>query len=132
MKSSFDGRSDSLRQRFGRFCHFDAVGRFTSSAIFGFIMRRNELLLRIKRERIRHWLKMEGACRRTMCQLWLFQKNQVFPMSLRRRRATDCESEVPIHRETGRRKFQNVFNLSKKASLVSSRLTQSRGGTTCS
>ena len=49
MKSSFDGRSDSLRQRFGRFCHFDAVGRFTSSAIFGFIMRRNELLLRIKK-----------------------------------------------------------------------------------
>ena len=33
-----DGRSDSLRQRFGRFCEDDAVGRFTCSAISGFFL----------------------------------------------------------------------------------------------
>ena len=32
------------------FCHNDDVGRFTSSAFFGFILRRNELLLRMDKE----------------------------------------------------------------------------------
>ena len=40
-KGRVDARSDSLRQRFGRCCHNDALGRFTSSATSGFIMRRN-------------------------------------------------------------------------------------------
>ena len=34
------------------FCHNDAVGRFTSSAIFGKSMRRNEEILRIERGRV--------------------------------------------------------------------------------
>ena len=35
-----DGRSDSVCQRFGRFCHNDAVGRFFSTAFSGFIVRK--------------------------------------------------------------------------------------------
>ena len=34
---STDGRSNSESQRFGRFCHRDAVGRFTSSSFFRFL-----------------------------------------------------------------------------------------------
>ena len=40
-----DRRGDSIHQRFGRFGRNDAVGRFTSGAISGFIRRRNWLLL---------------------------------------------------------------------------------------
>ena len=35
-----DGRNTSLHQRFGRLCHNDAVGRFTSGAIAAYILRR--------------------------------------------------------------------------------------------
>ena len=38
--------SGSARIRFGSFCHYDVLGRFTSSAISGFfIVGRNGLLL---------------------------------------------------------------------------------------
>ena len=40
-KGRVDGRGDNVRLRFGRLCQCDAVGRFTSSAISGFIVRRN-------------------------------------------------------------------------------------------
>ena len=35
-KRQSHGRSDNVCQRFGRYCHTDAVGRFTCSAFFGF------------------------------------------------------------------------------------------------
>ena len=72
-----------------------------------------------------------------MCQSWQCLKNLVFPMSFRtrspetcretffnpmsqsrrpeaRHRATYCMSQVSRHRETGRTRIQNGFNLSKK------------------
>ena len=52
--------------------------------------------------------KLQAARLRTMCQLWQFQKNLVSPMSLRRRLATDCESQVPEHQET--RPFSSIAN----------------------
>ena len=71
--------------------------------------------------------------------MWQFAKNIVHPMTLRRRRTTDCKFQVPDHQETspenttnetdcisqvsrhgetGRIKFQSGFKLSKKAFLV--------------
>ena len=43
---------------FGRLCHDKAVGRFTGSAITGLIMRRNGLVLQLKKECLHRRLKM--------------------------------------------------------------------------
>ena len=48
-KGRVDKRNDSVCTRFGLFCHNDVVGRFTSSAIFGSLVRRNWLLLRMEK-----------------------------------------------------------------------------------
>ena len=62
--------------------------------------------------------KIQSASLTTTSQLWPVLKNLVYPMTLRRRRATDSISQVSRHLETGRRGFHNSLNLSKKASLV--------------
>ena len=145
------------RQRCRRFCHSGSVGRLTSSAFSVCIC---------------DWKKRESpslfedgkvirCTSETMCHLWQFIKNVVYPMTLRKRRATnckfqvsddqetsrekffnpmsqsrhrtsDCMSLVSRHWETSRRRFQNGFSLSLKASLVNPpRLTRRRGGATC-
>ena len=53
-----------------------------------------------------------------MCQLWQFPKNVVHSTSQSRRRATDCRSQMSKHQGVSRRRFQNGFNLSRKASRV--------------
>ena len=47
-----DGGSNSVHQRSGCFCHHDVVGRFTNSAISGFMMRRSGPLFRMEQGRV--------------------------------------------------------------------------------
>ena len=148
-KGRVDGRNDSAIERFGSFCHNDAVGRFTSSAIFGCIMRRNALLLRMKKgeppSMIRDGKVIRCKSENHVPLLAVSEEPRFHPMTLRRRwaprapgevrnkffnpmsqakrtqarhRVTDCVSHVSRHRETGRIRFEDGFNLSKKASLV--------------
>ena len=53
-----NGKAESTEEATGHLddldasCHDDAVGRFTSSTVFGFIMRRIGLLLRMEKGRV--------------------------------------------------------------------------------
>ena len=49
-KGRVDGRNDSVCERFG--CHSDALARFTSSAHFGVLVRRNALRLRLEKGKV--------------------------------------------------------------------------------
>ena len=63
--------------------------------IFGFIGRRSGPILWMEKgesQSLVKYGKITGASQRTMCHLWQFHKNLVFPTSQRRRRATDCKS----------------------------------------
>ena len=87
----------------------------TRSACF-FFCEEHGLLDEWERESLQLWGRFYGASLGTMCRLWQYLKNLVFPASQSRRRAADCMSHVS--RETCRERFQNDFNLVKKASLV--------------
>ena len=62
--------------------------------------------------------KVQGASLRTSCQLWQFQKSLTCPMTLRRRRATDCKSQVPDHLEN---RSREVFQSDDQAKRIQAR-----------
>ena len=49
-----------------------------------------------------------------MCQLWQLLKILEDSMSLRKRGATDCESQVPNHQETSRETFFNPMSQARR------------------
>ena len=114
-KGRSDGRSDTLRQRFGHSCHKKCCWKIhQQSCLWVYCAKTFGYSHEWKRERspslLRDGKVKYGASLRTMCQLWQFLKNLVHPMTLRRRRATDCMSQVSRYREAGRIKLQNGFN----------------------
>ena len=154
-KGRVDGGSNSIRQRFGRFSHNDAVGRFTGSTILWVCYPKPwRAPMNGKRESLHHGKSGEVQVCEPCAKCGSFsgagstdrefqgpdhnetvREKFLNPISQARRtqvrnRATDCISQVSRHWETGRTRFQSGFNLSKKASLVNPRLTQCRGGPT--